>query len=226
MLRLVLLLVVFFPVAGWADDPARQIVVSATGAAEATPDMATVSVGVSREAGTAAEAMQAMASAAEAVLEEVTAAGIDARDVQTTSVNLNPVWEAGNTRPPQIRGYSASTTVAIRVRDLDRLGALLDSVVGSGANQLNGLNFGIADTEPLEAEARADAVRRAASKAATLAEAAGVTLGPVQSITEGASRSAPAPMVRGAMMEAAAVPIASGELTIRVTVTAAFAIGE
>ncbi len=226
MLRLVLLLVVFFPAVAAAEVFPRQIVVSATGSAEATPDMATITLGVSREARTAAEAMQAMATAAETVLQDVTAEGVEARDVQTTSVNLNPVWEPGNTRPPQIRGYSASTTVSVRVRDLERLGSLLDRVVGSGANQLNGLSFGIADPDPLQAEARTDAVRRAAEKAATLAAAAGVALGPVQSISEGASRSAPAPMVRGAMMEAAAVPIASGELTIRVTVTAAFSIGE
>ena len=74
--------------------------------------------------------------------------------------------------------------------------------------------------------ARADAVARAAEKAETLASAAGVALGPVQMISEGGAVSAPAPMMRGAMMEAAAVPIASGELTIRVTVTATFAISD
>jgi len=226
MLRLALLLVVFLPISAWAQESQRQIVVSATGSADATPDMATVTVGVSREASTAAEAMQAMAEAAQAVLVEVTNSGIAERDVQTTSVNLNPVWEPTNTRPPQIRGYAASTRVSIRVRDLERLGALLDTVVGSGANELNGLNFGIADTAPLERAARADAVARAVEKAETLASAAGVALGPIQTISEGGAVSAPAPMMRGAMMEAAAVPIASGELTIRVTVTATFAISD
>lgn len=226
MLRFVLLLVVFFPAAAVAQNTSRQIVVSATGSIDAVPDMATVSVGVSREAMTAAEAMSAMAAAAESVLDEVTSAGVEARDVQTASVNLNPVWEQGNSRPAQIRGYSASTTVSVRVRDLDRLGALLDTVVGSGANELNGLTFGIADIEPLEAAARADAVRRAAAKAATLAEAAGVSLGPVLTISEGGGLSAPAPMLRGAVMEAAAMPIAAGELTITVPVTATYAISD
>ena len=225
MLRYIFLLVVFLPVAAWASEDGRQIVVSATGSAAAASDMATVTVGVSREAPSAAEAMSLMSDAAQSVLDEVTAAGIDARDVQTSSISLYPVWEQGNAQPRQIRGYAAATMVNIRVLDLDRLGGLLDSVVGGGANEMNGLSFGIQDVEPIEDLARADAVRQATRKAETLAAAAGVTLGPVQTISEGGG-GAPAPMMRGAVMEAAAVPIASGELDIRVTVTATFAIAE
>ncbi|MEO1537732.1 MAG: SIMPL domain-containing protein [Pseudomonadota bacterium] len=226
MLRIALLLVVFLPGPTSAQEDMRQIVVSAEGSVQAIPDMATVTVGVSREQPTASEAMQAMASAAQAVFEDVTSAGIEARDVQTSSISLNPVWNAAGSRPAQIRGYAAATMVTVRVRELDALGALLDSVVGKGANQLNGLNFGIADSAPLEREARTNAVREARAKAETLAEAAGVVLGPVQSIMEGGAARAPAPMMRGAMVEAAAVPIASGELDVRISVTVTYAIAE
>lgn len=223
---LTLLLVVLWPISGLAEEVSRSIVVSAVGSATATPDMATVSLGVAREAKTAQEAMQEVSQATAAVLETVSQAGIEDRDVQTSSLTLNPVWDQGNTRPPAVRGYSAATMLSIRVRDLDILGGLLDAVVGEGANRLNGLFFGIAETDALEDAARADAVERARSKAETLAQAAGVELGAVQTISEGGGGSAPAPIMRGAAMEAASMPIASGELDIRVAVTVTFAIAD
>lgn len=224
---LALLPVVLLPLCATADDAPRQIVVTATGSAQAAPDMATVSLGVSQEARTASEAMQAVSEATRAVLNDIASAGIEARDVQTSSLSLHPVWDDGNTRPRQVRGYSGSTMLTVRVRELDGLGALLDSVIGEGANQLNGLSFGIADPDPVEDGARANAVEKARDRAATLARAAGVTLGPVQTISEGGGGGPiHEPMMRGAMMEAASVPVASGELDIQVTVTVVFAIDE
>ena len=223
---LALLMVVFWPLASLAEELPRQIVVSAIGAASATPDMATVSIGVMREAETAKEAMQGVGEATAAVLEEIAEAGIEPRDVQTSSLMLNPVWEQDGTRTPAIRGYSAATMLSIRVRDLENLGNLLDAVVDQGANRLNGLSFGIADTDAVESEARTDAVKRAREMAETLAAAAGVDLGAIQSISEGGGGGAPAPMMRGAMMEAADMPIASGELDIRVSVTVVFEISD
>ena len=222
---LIAFLLAAWPIVAGAEDTPPHIAVTAVGTASATPDMATVSLGVSREARTASQAMEAVASAADAVLAEIASAGIEARDVQTASLNLNPVWDQGNSRPPQVRGYVASTVLSVRVRDLDALGGLLDAVVGEGANTLNGLSFGIAAPEPLEALARADAVRQARAKAETLAEAAGVTLGAIQSISEGGGAISPAPMMRGTMMEAAMVPVAAGELDLSVTVTVVYGIG-
>lgn len=226
MRLLVLLSVVLWPLSAIAEDAPRQIVVTATGSAQAAPDMATVSLGVAQEARTASEAMQGVSAATQAVLSDIAASGIEARDVQTSSLNLYPVWDQSNARPRQVRGYSGSTMLTVRVRDLDGLGALLDSVIGEGANQLNGLSFGIADPDPVEDIARANAVAEAQARASVLAEAAGVTLGPVQTISEGSTSRGPAPMMRGAAMEAAAMPVAGGELDIQVTVTVVFAIAE
>ncbi len=225
-MRFALLLVVFWPFAVLAEETPRQIVVSATGSVEAAPDMATVTLGVSQNARTASQAMSDVSEATASVLARISEAGIDDRDVQTSSLNLNPVWDHGNERPPQVRGYVASTTLSVRVRALDDLGGLLDRLIGDGANTLNGLTFGIAETDQLETAAREDAVRQARAKAETLANAAGLVLGPVQTISEGSRVSAPAPLMRGAMMEAAAVPVAAGELQIRVSVTMEFAIAE
>ncbi len=225
-MRFALLMVVFWPFAVLAEETPRQIVVTATGTVEAAPDMATVTLGVSRDARTASQAMSEVSEATSAVLASITESGIESRDVQTSSLNLNPVWDRGNERPPQVRGYVASTTLSVRVRDLDDLGGLLDQLIGDGANTLNGLTFGIADADPLEEAARADAVRQARGKAETLADAAGVELGPVHTISEGGGGGAPAPIMRGAMLESAAVPVAAGELSVRVSVTVVFAIAD
>ncbi len=227
MRAFILLLVVFLPNLLHAEEPLRQIIVSATGSVSAAPDMATVRVGVTHEARTASDAMRGASDAAVAVLANIEAAGIAARDVQTSSLSLNPVWDhRNNTERPGIRGYNASTMLTVRVRDLDSLGGFLDVVVGDGANTLNGLTFSIAEPEPLRDLARADAVRRASAKAQTLADAAGVALGPVQSISEGGGARTPQPMMRGAVMEAAAVPVAAGELDVQVSVTLVYAIAD
>ena len=174
----------------------------------------------------AAEAMRGVSVGAASVLENIASAGVEERDIQTSSLNLNPVWDHGNNRVPQIRGYVASTQLAVRVRDLEGLGQLLDAVVGEGANTLDSLEFAISDPEPLRDAARADAVRKARAKAETLANAADVSLGPVQSISEGGGARAPQPMMRGAMMESAAVPVATGELDVQVSVSMVFAIAD
>ncbi len=220
----ILLVVVFWPLFGQAEEAQRQIVVNAVGSASAAPDMAMVRLGVTHEARTAAEAMRGASEVTAVVLANIAEAGIEDRDVQTSSLNLSPVWDRGNTSVPQIRGYVVSTQLAVRVRALDTLGQFLDLVISDGANTLNGLSFAITDPAPLEDTARAEAVRLARAKAETLATAAGVTLGPVLSIREGGGSAGPQPLMRGAMMDAAAVPVATGELDIRVGVTLVFAI--
>lgn len=218
----------FWSGAAWAEDRSREIFVSGNGVARAAPDMAIIRIGVSREARTASQAMTEASAAAAAVLDNIKANGVEDRDVQTAAINLSPVWDHSNNRRPQVRGYVASNDLSVRVRELDNLGRLLDALVADGANTMNGLRFAIAETDGLETAARADAVKDARSKAETLAAAAGVTLGPVQEIREGGAVAAPQPMMRGAMMEAdaAGVPVAAGELDIRVNVTVIFAISE
>lgn len=217
---------VLWPLIGHADEVTRQIVVTGTGVVSAAPDMAIIRLGVTREARTASVAMDATSDAAARVLESIAAAGIEARDVQTSAVNLSPVWDHASGRPPQLRGYIASNGLTVRVRDLEGLGGLLDAVVSDGANTLNGLSFSVDETGPLEAHARTEAVLDAKAKAETLAAAGGVTLGPVLQINEAGGGVTPAPMLRGAMMEAAPVPIAEGEVDIRISVTVVYGIAE
>ena len=219
-----LVLCLLAPIGAMSQELSRQIVVTGTGVVSATPDMAELRLGVTREARTAAEAMSGVNEAATRVLARIESAGIEARDVQTAGVNLSPVWDHSNDRPPQVRGYVASNDLTVRVRDLGSLGAVLDAVIEDGANTMNGLSFSVAEPGPLETEARSKAVRDALAKAETLAAAANVALGPVMQISEGGGGYNPAPMMRGAAMEA--MPIAAGEVDVRIDVTIVFGIGE
>lgn len=201
------------------------IIVTGEGIVAAAPDLATVSLGVTMQGDTAAAAMAAGNTALQAVLERLKAAGIEDRDLQTSNLSLNPNWQSGDgTTAPVIVGYVASNILSVRVRDLDKLGAVLDAVVTDGANTLNGISFGLADPDPVLDEARGEAVADARGRAELLVGAAGVKLGRILSIAEsGGMMPMPAPMFR---MEAAsdAVPVAGGEVGMSASVTITYEI--
>ncbi len=232
MIRRILTAVLFCSLlsgAAWAEPPERRITVAGEGRIEATPDMATITLGVTHEAKEARDAMQATSEAVARVLERLSAMGIAPRDLQTRQLSLNPLWSdssvSGSDRR-RITGFVASNTVMVRVRDLAALGGILDSVIEDGANDFNGLRFGLQDPAPLMDEARQRAVTDAMDRAKLLAGAAGVTLGPVLSIDEHGGGSV-APMAEMAMrMSAAGAPVAAGELAITANVAMVFAIAE
>ncbi|MCE6950380.1 SIMPL domain-containing protein [Cereibacter sphaeroides] len=206
------------PAAAMAEAP--RITVTGEGTVAARPDMATISLGVTSEAATAAEAMARNTENLGRVLDRLRGAGIEDRDLQTSGLSLNPNWtQSEDGAAPRITGYIASNMLTVRVRALDRLGAVLDQAVQDGANTLNGVSFGLADPEPALDEARKRAVARAQARARLLTEAAGVTLGPLVEISEGGGAfPPPMPMYREAAM-AAPVPMAEGEIETSAQVT-------
>ena len=207
------------PTVSFAQDQERRIIVQGEGMVSTQPDMAVINLGVTREARTASVAMDAASVATSQVLAVIADAGIAQADVQTSSINLSPRWDHSKNGQPILSGYVASNTLSVRVRDLDSLPVLLDAVIGTGANTLNGLAFTVADSRPLEDKARSLAVVDARAKAALLAEAAGVALGPVVTITESGGAMPPVPMMRATAMEQSmAVPIATGEVDFRASV--------
>ncbi len=205
--------------------PPATISVTGEGRVEATPDVATISLGLTSTADTAAAAMAENAAGVQAVLANLAAAGIAPRDVQTSGLSLNPNWTGyGSSGEQRITGYTAQNMVTVRVRALDSLGGVLDAAVKDGANTLNGLGFGLAEPGPALDEARKRAVADAARKAAMIAEAAGVKLGRILQISEGGmGGNGPQPMFRA---DAASVPIASGEVSFDATVSVVWAIAE
>jgi len=210
-------------VAAWAES---TLTVTGTASVASVPDLATVSLGVTTNGKTAAEAMAANSTALAAVLARVQAAGIEAKDTQTTGLSLNPNWvnNASGTAS-EIQGYVATNMLTIRVRSLEKVGPVLDAAVSDGANTLNGLTFGLQNPRPSEDEARKQAVADAMARATLIATAAGAKLGSIVSITEGGmSQPMPGPMYK--MADAAALPVAGGEVEVSASVTMVFQLGE
>ena len=229
MRNMIIALVLLLSAPVMAED-ARRIVVNGHGVIEKVPDMAIISMGVVSEAKTAGEAMAINSDALAAVLKQLTAAGIESRDIQTNNLSLSPRWDNRSSMSkaaPEISGFIATNTVSVRVRDLAQLGVVLDAVVQNGANSFHGLSFGLQDMEPARNDARVAAIKDAMAKAQLYAEAASVELGDVVSISDGAVRSArPVMMMEADMMRSAAVPVAQGELSVTADVTVVFAIAE
>lgn len=207
---------------------AETALITVTGEASVAvqPDVATLSLGVTTQAATAAEAMAANTAALSVVLARLKTAGISDRDLQTSNLTLNPNWvgyDSGAT--PTIAGYTAANLLTVRVRALDTLGAVLDAAITDGANTLNGLTFELSDPRPKMDEARRAAVADAMARAKLLVEAAGAKLGAVQSITEGGGFVNPTPMFRQDVASAP-VPVAGGEIGVTSSVTMVFEIGK
>lgn len=213
--------------AAMAEALSPRITVTGTGSVDSRPDMATISLGVTTQGGTAAEAMGRNSEELARVLEKLRASGVEDRDLQTSGLSLNPNWTNSNDgTAATISGYVASNQLTIRVRALDSLGGILDAAVKDGANTLNGVAFGLTDPKPVEDEARKRAVQDAAARAALLTTAAGVQLGQVLSITEGGGFEPPRPMYRMDAAEASAVPMAEGEISTAASVTVVYAINQ
>ena len=210
-----------------APAPAT-ITVTGEGTVTAAPDLATISLGVTTQGATAGEAMAANTAALTAVLERVKAAGVEGRDIQTSTLNLNPNWSnSDGSSMPVIQGYVATNMVQIRVRDLAGLGGVLDAAVTDGANTLNGISFGLAESEPALDEARKAAVAAARARAELLTTAAGVGLGRILSINESGGYAPPSPMYRmEAAMADAPVPVEGGEVGVTAMVTITWEIAQ
>ncbi len=209
-----------------AEEMAR-ITVTGEGHVDATPDMATISLGVTTQGDSAAAALAANSAELTRVLENLRAAGIEARDVQTSGLSLNPTWAYdSNGNNPKITSYGASNQLNVRVRALDNLGGILDAAVRDGANTLNGLTFGVSQQDSMMDTARKLAVADAMRRAHLLTDAAGVGLGSLISITEDGGYNAPAPMFRmqAEAVGSAPVPVAGGEVSVAANVTMVFAL--
>ena len=207
-----------------ADRPALNL--SAYGEVRTAPDMATISFGVVTEAATAAEAMSLNAIRMNQVMTALRRAGIEARDVQTSGLNLAAQYDYVQNEPPRLRGYQANNRVTVIINDLDAVGTTADAVVAAGVNQIDGISFGLKDPTAAENQARQIAVRNLQGKAALYAQALGVELGGIRSLSEGGGYAPrpPQPMYARAemAMDAGSTPVAAGELTVRIDITGVY----
>lgn len=236
-LRTAVLAAAFAGMAGaWAfaqDNTPREavITVSGEGRSSIAPDMAILSFSVVKDAKTAKEALDANNKAMADVLNALKSGGIADRDLQTSGFAVNPQYQYpdnsdGGNRPAVLTGYQVANSLTITVRDLAKLGEIIDQSVTLGVNQGGSIQFSNDKPEATITEARKSAVTDAVAKAKVLSEAAGVSLGRIVEISENSSRPEPMPMMRTMAKEYAgdAVPIATGENSYNVTVNVTFAI--
>lgn len=203
----------------------RTVTVAATGSVSVEPDMAYVSAGAVTEADTARDALQSNSAAMKKVIDGLKGAGVDAKDIQTVNFNVEPRYQQGRDgRPPEINGYRVVNQVRVTVRDLARLGELLDQLVSLGANQAGGISFEVSQAETLKDEARRQAVANAYRRAQLFASAAGARVGRVLTISEDVIEPGPRPMGRVRTMAAEAVPIERGSQTLEVRVQVTWAL--
>jgi uncharacterized protein YggE len=210
------------PVQTLAQAPLRVLSVTGEGQVASVPDMAVISLGVTHEARSARAAMDQVNADAGALLDALAALDVAPRDVQTDQLSVSPLWSNGDINRggvQRITGFVARTAVSVRVRDLARLGAVVDAALAAGANDFNGVRFALQDPSPFEAQARAAAVRDAMARAAQLAAAAGVTLGPVLTLSEQGGFGPPQMMAAARSEDMA---IATGEVSVSAVVSMTF----
>lgn len=204
---------------------ATTLNISAHGEAKAVPDTASIVIGVDTQGATAAEALHANAEKAAAMIAALKRGGIDARDVQTSGLNLNPQYVYAQNQPPKLTGYQATNQVTVTVKDLARLGAVVDAVVDAGATNVSQITFGLSNPTSAENTARFAAVKDMQDKAAIYATATGYHIVRLVSLTEGGGYvPQPRPLMnyRVAAAAAPATPVEAGEMTVRIDVTATF----
>lgn len=208
------------------------LTVQGLGQVRTDPDQASVQLGVVARQPTARAAQDEANRVAAAILEGVARLGVPRTDVQTSDLNLGPVY--AQPRPdqvvdePRITGYQASYVVSVRLEKLDLVGRVIDAALAAGANQLQGVSFGLRNDRAARSRALEQAVAQARDKAQVIASALGVRLGAVQEVAEGGfSLVTPTFDKRVAFESAAApapTPIAVGQVGVDATVTVRYRI--
>ena len=236
-LVLALFLAIALPMTANAETPAdvgavvaqgTLLAVSAEASARRVPDVASVSTGVVTQAADANAAMRANAVQMDKLMAAIRASGIAERDIQTSGINLNPNYKYVENQPPAIVGYQASNTVNVKVRDLARLGKVLDAFVANGANQINGPSFEVDRPDEAYDEARLAALKKARARAETYAAALGLNVRRIVSISEGgASLPRPMPRLRAMAMDSMAkeTSVSPGEASLSVSIDVVFELG-
>ena len=197
---------------------ARQVTVVGSGEVQGTPDTVTADVGIEVVAPDVTAAMNQTNERQQAVIAALTADGIDAKDISTTAVNLQPQYGDNSV----VTGYRAGNTINVKIRRLDNASRALSTIVDTGGNaaRINSVNFSIEDDSKLVSDARARAFEDAKDRAQQYAALAGMSLGKVISISEAGSSTPPQPFPVPPQAKVADVPLQPGQQTVGFSVTA------
>ena len=208
-----------------ADEVKMNRIISLTGHGEvrAVPDMAVINMGVVSSAETARAALDANTKAMTELIANLKAANIDDKDIATSNFSVNPRLDYGQNggQVPKLVGYDVTNAVTVIVHKIDGLGALLDNVVSSGSNQINGISFSVSNSDAAMDEARKLAVKDATHKAQIYAGAASINMGNIMSLSESSGMAEPPvtfSRAKAMSADSAPVPIAQGSQVISVDV--------
>ncbi len=220
------------PSPGPASTFQRTIAVSGTGMATLVPDIASFSAGVTETNASVADVQNSVNTKTNAIIDALRQGGVNVdKDVKTSGYSVQPQYTYPQNGTPVLTGYRVTNNLNVTVRDITKVGQLLDAVTKAGANQVGSVSFGLADPEAASRVAREQAVQNARDKADTLAKATGVSVGIVMTINDESMTPPPprpiaaAPAANAAAGSAAAPPpIQTGETTVSVTVRVTYAI--
>ena len=199
--------------------------INATGEVTRVPDIAIITAGVVTRSTSATAALQDAADRMDRVISALKRAGVADRDIQTSTVSLNPEYRYPENQSPQLTGYTASNQLTIRFRDIRNSGKILDALVAQGANQINGPNLTIDKPEAALDEARANAIAAGRARAELYARSLGLHVARIVAVSESGGYAVPPPappMPMMARMEAAQTKIEPGEQKLQVTVAMTF----
>jgi len=220
------LLCLLLPICSHAEETitGTRLSISANAEIKSVPDIATVSTGVTTIEPTPAKALQENTVKMDAVFKALTAAGIAAKDIQTSDMSVAPQYaQSDDKKAPRIVAYQVNNNVSVIIRDIKNIGAVLDALIAQGANQLNGPEFSVEDRSGALDQARKAAMEKAQKSAVVYAAAAGLKIKRIISISEqGGFMPRPPrlvrPMMAMASMAAAPAPVSAGEVTTDITV--------
>lgn len=211
--------------------PARRaavvgtIVVAGTGRVSVVPDVADLRLGVAVTRPKIDSARSDAAAVMDTILAAIGDAGVPRRDVRTTLLSIQPQYDYRDGRPPTLTGYALANMVEVTIRDLAKLGDVVDASLAAGASSMDGLAFRVADPAPAEREARQLAMADARARADVLANAGGLTIEGVADIVEGGAVRPPTPFPKAERMMLAAdvaTPIEAGALEVAVSVSVTY----
>ena len=211
--------------AGDADAAfhATTLSIAAEGEVSAPPDKAAITLGVQAIQPTAAAAMADNARQMTQVIAALRRQGLESKDIQTSGISLQAQYDYQPNKAPQLTGYQASDQVTVTINDLGKLGPTLDAVTAAGANQIQGVSFGLKDPEAAQDQARLKAVKTLQARAELYAGAAGYRVGRLVNLSESGGVQ-PQPFAGKVMLMSAArapaqSPVEPGELSVRIEVT-------
>ena len=225
-MKLFIILLALSSSLAWAQGNLSNntISVNATGTVYAEPDLATFDVGVSAFQEDVVQASEEVSERVAQLIAILQGLGVAEQDIRTVEVSIFPEQNYNRDDEPTTTRFRVINRLNVTVRDTAQLGTLLRRSVQAGANEVSSVQYTFADPVALEAQARTEAMNTAREKAQQLANLAGVQLGPVEQIVEGGGGGVPSPQARMMEMDAAAMPVSAGQLSVNISLQVSYEI--